>query len=133
MSFRSSSDSIATAKETGTLKGALSDREMAKFMEIYNNPNSTYENKVRGLNQLMDSFKGDRQTLVEALRSGGYAQPDYVPRDRSGGGAPEASGGAPAAGGGAPVYDPAQDQEGDTGTDDAGNKWIVKNKAWVRQ
>jgi hypothetical protein len=33
--------------------------------------------------------------------------------------------------GGAPAFDPAQDQEGDTGTDDAGKKWVVRNGAWV--
>jgi hypothetical protein len=84
--FNQLMDSIATAKEAGTLKGALSDREMAKFMEIYNNPNSTYENRLRGLQQLMASFTGDRQTFVEALRSGGYAAPEYERRDRGSGG-----------------------------------------------
>jgi hypothetical protein len=128
--FNQLMDSIATAKEAGTLKGALSDREMAKFMEIYNNPNSTPENKQRGLLQLMDSFKGDRQTLSEALRSGGYAAPEYTPRDRSGGGA---SGGGASGAGGEPVFDPAQDKEGDTGTNDDGSKWIVKGGKWVRQ
>lgn len=52
---------------------------------------------------------------------------------QEGGATPPATDTGGGGGGTAPVFDPATDAEGDTGTDDQGNKWVVRGNTWVPQ
>jgi hypothetical protein len=81
--------------------------------------------------QTLQGYSGpglDTSTLTMLDLDSGATTP---PAD-TGGTTPPADTGGGGGGGGAPVFDPKVDAEGDTGSDDAGNKWVVRNGKWVR-
>jgi len=87
-----------------TLKGQTTNFEMEKFLEVMNNPNSSPEARIAGINRLLAAAKVGRDLTAEALKkSGGNIDIINTHLGRSGGApAGGGGGGAPAAGTKAP-------------------------------
>lgn len=72
----------ATKEMSETLKGASTDREMAKFMEIIADTSKPREIRQRALDRMLDIGRR-KKALVESrsrdLRGGSYYKPGYTP------------------------------------------------------
>ncbi|WP_264051677.1 cell wall hydrolase [Methylobacterium flocculans] len=90
-----------------TLKGATTDAEMARFMEILGDPSTPPDIRGRTIDKMLTIAQRQRETAnsrLNELREGTY----YKPREQSGGGASDAprsapSRSAPASAGSAPA------------------------------
>jgi hypothetical protein len=130
-------DLNALTQMSTTLAGSDSDRDVQTFKNILASRNSTPDQKLTAIRQLRKSLEGDRvNTNASLIATGQGGLNERKPRgDTSTADAGTGTGtssAAPATAAEPPVYDPKLDQEGDTGTDDAGNKWVVRGGKWVK-